>query len=128
MISQFYVVYPLPTLPWGEAIGNPALSDRLKRQLFIWGGAGFLSRFISNLVTIFLIAAAVVAFFFLVIGGIRYMTSGGDREATEAAQGQITKAIIGLVLVFVAYAIIILIGNMLGISLVQINLKPLMLR
>lgn len=111
-------------------ITNPALSDIL-RGFFApggTGGVGFLSRFISNLITIFLIVAVVVAFFFLVMGGIRYITSGGDREAAEAARSQITKAVIGLLLVFIAYAILRLLGEMLGINLVLINLAPLMLR
>lgn len=121
-------VVPWPPPGGATGIENPALSDRLRTILTLWGGAGFVSRFISNLVTIFLIVAAVVAFFFLVIGGIRYMTSGGDREATEAARGQITKAVIGLILILVAYAIIMLVGQILGVNLVSINLAPLMLR
>lgn len=110
-------------------ITNPALSEQLQ-ELLRWRGAGelFLGTFISNLITIFLIVAAVVAFFFLVMGGIRFITSGGDKEATEQAKSQITKAIIGLILVFISYAVVKLVGALLGVNLVLINLEPLMLR
>src|SRR3972149_6495798 len=44
---------------------------------------------IAGFITAVLIIAAVVFFFILVIGGIRWITSGGDKANTEAASGQI---------------------------------------
>jgi len=56
------------------------------------------SDIISRAITFILVVAAIIFFFMLVIGGIRYITSGGDKAATESARGQITAALIGLVI------------------------------
>lgn len=69
---------------------------------------------VSALARIFIVVAAVVFFFYLVIGGIRWIMSSGDKAATEAARNQITAALIGLVIVFAAWAIIQLISVFFG--------------
>jgi len=63
-----------------------------------------------------LIIAALVAFIFLVYGGIKWITSSGDKEATAKAQGTLTAAIIGLAIVFAAWAIMKLMQTFFGIG------------
>lgn len=41
--------------------------------------------------------AVLAAFIMLVIGGFKFLTSGGDSKAVESARNTITYAIIGLV-------------------------------
>jgi hypothetical protein len=53
----------------------------------------------------------------LIIGGVRWITSGGDKAATEAARGQITAALVGLVIVFAAWAILQLIELFFGVDI-----------
>ena len=72
---------------------------------------------ISGLVILVLVIAALLAFFFLIYGGIKWITSGGDKEQTAAAQSTLTSAIIGLAIVFSTWAIISLIETFLGISI-----------
>lgn len=69
-----------------------------------------------------LVIAAVVFFFILVIGGVRWILSGGDKAHTEAARGQITAALVGLVIVFAAWAITQLIGTFFGVEVFQLTL------
>ncbi len=57
--------------------------------------------------------ALILAFIFLVIGGIKWILSGGDKAGTEAAKGTITAALIGLVVVFLAWAFLNLAQNFL---------------
>ena len=77
---------------------------------------------ISALIIIILVIAALVFLFMLIMGGIRYITSGGDKAQTESARGQITAALIGLVIVFAAWAIINLISAFFGIDILQLNI------
>lgn len=63
-----------------------------------------------------LVVALVLAFIFLVIGGIKWIMSGGDKAGTEAAKGTITAALIGLVIVFLAWAFLNLIRNFFGVD------------
>lgn len=77
---------------------------------------------VAGLVKLVLIVAALVFFFILVIGGIRWILSGGDKAATEAARNQITAALVGLVIVFSAWAIIQLIDALFGVSIIELDL------
>ena len=76
-----------------------------------------LVQIIGAALLLILIVAAVVFFFMLVIGGVRWILSGGDKAQTEAARNQITAALIGLVIVFAAWAIANLLEIFFGIDL-----------
>jgi hypothetical protein len=69
-----------------------------------------------------LIIASLAFFFMLVLGGIRWITSGGDKGKTEAARGQITAGLVGLVIVFAAWAILTLIESFFGVNLRSFNI------
>jgi hypothetical protein len=81
-----------------------------------------LPAIISGLIRGALVVAAIVFFFILVIGGIRWIMSGGDKAATEGARSQITAALVGLVIVFAAWAIVQLIQVFFGINIFQLTL------
>ena len=77
---------------------------------------------ISGAVSALLIIAALAAFLFLVLGGLQWITSGGDKAGMEAARNKITHAIVGLIIVAAAYAIMVLVANFLGLNLSQLNI------
>lgn len=72
---------------------------------------------ISAMIRMAVVVAAIVFFFILVIGGIRWIASGGDKANTEAARAQITAALVGLVIVFAAWAIVALINTFFHIDI-----------
>lgn len=71
---------------------------------------------ITAVVGALIILAAILAFLYLILGGIQWITSGGDKAGVEAARNKITNAIVGLIIVAAAYAIMILIVNFLGLG------------
>ena len=75
---------------------------------------------VEALVTFVLIIAALAFFFWLVLGGIKWITSGGDKAQTEAARNQITAALIGLVIVFSSWALIQILGTFFGVDLLNV--------
>ncbi|MBI2405611.1 hypothetical protein HYV21_00965 [Candidatus Microgenomates bacterium] len=77
---------------------------------------------VSGLIRLVLVIAALIFFFILVIGGIRWILSGGDKTATEGARSQITAALVGLVIVFAAWAIIQLVNVLFGIDILQLTI------
>lgn len=81
-----------------------------------------VSTLITALINALLVIAALMAFVYLVLGGLQWITSGGDKSGMEAARNKITHAIIGLIIVAAAYAIMVLVGNFLGISISNLNL------
>ena len=68
----------------------------------------------KNAVTAIIALAGVVLFVMLIIGGVRYVTSGGDPKSAEGARNTITYAIGGLVLVLISYLILVIIGQITG--------------
>jgi len=77
-----------------------------------------VGQLISAAVGTILILAALLAFVFLILGGIQWITSGGDKAAMEAARNKITHAIVGLIIVGAAWAIMMLVQNFLGVSII----------
>lgn len=72
---------------------------------------------ISAIVGTLLIVAALLAFLYLIVGGIQWITSGGDKAGMESARNKITHAIVGLIIVGAAWAIMLLVQNFLGITI-----------
>lgn len=64
------------------------------------------SNIIPALVTTIFIIAIVVALLYLIWGGFKWLTSGGDKAAVQSAREHIVAAIVGLVLIFSAYFIL----------------------
>jgi len=77
---------------------------------------------VSALIRGALVVAAIIFFFILVLGGIKWIASGGDKAATEGARNQITAALIGLVIVFAAWAIVALINTFFGINIFSLSI------
>ncbi len=75
---------------------------------------------VSFAISAIFLVAAVVFFFMLLIGGLKWIMSGGDKAQTESARSQITAALIGLVIVFGAYAITRLLNTIFGIDVLNI--------
>lgn len=67
---------------------------------------------VSSLVTLAVIIGILLALAFLIYGGIRWITSQGDKAAVEAARSTIVAAIIGLVLIFLSVFILNLVGQL----------------
>lgn len=63
-------------------------------------------------INIVLYASGSVAVFFLVFGGIRYITSLGNQERMDGAKKTIKTALIGLAAVILAYALVTNIINL----------------
>lgn len=84
-----------------------------------------LGDLLKNLLIVLFVFAAILAFIFIVIGGIQWITAGGDKVAAGAARDRITAAVIGLVIVVAAFAITWIITAALGVNIFsgQINLS-----
>ncbi len=75
---------------------------------------GGLIRLTNNIIKFLSIIASPVAAIFLILGGARYMTAGGNPEAVEQAKKMLTAAIIGIIIIITANAAILIIQQALG--------------
>jgi len=74
---------------------------------------------IRAVIQFILVVAFVLAFVMLLIGGIRWITAGGDEKGVAGARNMITAALIGLVIVLVAYAIILLVETFFNVKIIS---------
>lgn len=70
------------------------------------GSASKIDSTIATVINIFSWIVGVVAVIMLIIGGFRYITSGGDSSKVSGAKDTILYAIIGLVVVAMAQIIV----------------------
>jgi len=66
-----------------------------------------------------IIVAGLAAMLFLIMGGLQYITSGGDKMAAASARDKITYALIGLAVVVGSYALARVIETVFGVSIVS---------
>jgi hypothetical protein len=76
-----------------------------------------ISGIVSGAISLIMLVVALVFFFILIIGGFKWVTSEGDEKKVGTARAQITNALIGLAIVFAAWAIMKLIETVFGISI-----------
>lgn len=58
---------------------------------------------ISTLINVLLIFTIIIAVFFFMYGGIKWVLSRGDKEKVEEARAHIIASIVGMILVFLAF-------------------------
>lgn len=92
-------------------------------------GFGFnsLGGLLATFITLLFVIAIIAALIYLILGGLKWLTSGGDKQAVTQAREHIIAAIIGLVIIFLSYFILnVLIGVFVpGASLSSITLPTL---
>lgn len=81
------------------------------------------TRLAGAAINLILVMAGLIAFFFFLYGGLQWILAGGDKEATEKARKRITSSLIGLVIIFSTYAFIALVGQFLGVQLLNFSIS-----
>lgn len=66
---------------------------------------------IARIVQWALYLSGAVAVLFVIVGGYRYLTAGGNEETATKARKSVVNALIGLVIIILAYVIVNVITN-----------------
>lgn len=106
-------------------IRNPLLPDTIGNDMSATGGITAVGLWVSSLVSLFLIITAIATLIYLVLGGLAWVTSNGEKGKLEEARNGITNAIVGLVIVAAAWAMWLLVGRFFGIDFMQIPFPSL---
>ncbi len=77
--------------------------------------------FLPNLITSLMAFAGISAVIFIILGGIKFITSGGDEYKVSQAKRTLTFSIIGLVVVVMSYAIIRTLQVVLGVGSIWVK-------
>lgn len=86
--------------------------------------AGFknIGDFVNNVITLAFVFAVLVVLVMLIMGAYEWMVSGGDKEAVSKARNRIINALIGLVVLAVAFALARLAATFVGFDLLKIQI------
>lgn len=76
------------------------------------GGGQMIQLFISVLI----IGAILLSLFMLIWGGVKWMTSGGNKQELDLAKKTLVFSVIGLLFVLLSFLIINIISTFFGIS------------
>ena len=63
------------------------------------------SKLVRTIITLVIVVAALLTLFYLIMGAIAWITSGGDKGKVEEARNKITAAVIGLLILAAVWAI-----------------------
>ncbi len=75
-----------------------------------------LGGIISNLLPYIFTAAGILLLIYLIFGGFQLMLSGGDPKGAQSARSHITNAIIGFIIIFVAFWVVQIFGSVFGLK------------
>jgi hypothetical protein len=78
------------------------------------GGIGSettLTGFILRVINIALALAGLIAVLFLIIGGFRYITAGGNEDASGQAKKIILNAVIGIIVIILSFVVVRVVSN-----------------
>ena len=103
-------------LPGTNPQGEPTIIE-LQGPSEITSRFSDISDVITKLIPIVLSVAGLILFGMLIWGGYDFLFSGGDPAKIEAGRTKIFNAIIGFVIVFVAYFLVQLLGFIFGFSM-----------
>ena len=83
-------------------------------------------RLLSNGINLIFAVAAILALVFLIMGGIKWLTSQGEKEGVNKARETIVAAVVGLVIIFLSYLIVnFVLSLFVGVSLSNLQLPKL---
>lgn len=116
-----YVLSPsaliLPSLVFAQNVVQEGLGRSGLSSLFGFGTGGLsssssLSELIGNGIRLFLTFSGAIAVVFVIIGGFMYITSNGNEEQAEKGKNTLINAVIGVVIIIMAFVIISVITNL----------------
>lgn len=65
-----------------------------------------IDKIVTFIITALVVVGIIAALIFLIIGAIQWVASGGSKEKVEAARNHVVAAIVGLVIIILAFVII----------------------
>lgn len=72
---------------------------------------------LKNVLNLLFYSVGILALFFIIYGGIKWITSSGDPKNIEAARNTILYASIGLFIAFLSVFIVNVLGGFFGVNL-----------
>lgn len=102
LVAVTATAVPLPA----SAAPVDVLSDCRSNSQVCRGGGGSVFEVIKGIINLLLTIAGIISVIMIIVGGIKYTTSGGDAKAITSGKDTLVYAVVGLVISIMAYAIV----------------------
>ena len=96
-----------------SALYNPLIIEPVRSL----GGEGYINRIVPILINVGIILCAIAFIVLLIIGGIQYVTSEGDKSKLEGARSKIVNAITGLIILLLLWFILQILNLIFGVNI-----------
>jgi preprotein translocase subunit SecG len=114
ILNFFLTLFSLPALAENYGLDETVKVGKLNKALMVTDvnrdPTNFFSAKVGNILSIVLSFLGVLFLILIIVGGIKWMTSAGNQDKVKKAKDMIFSAIIGLVIIFAAYAVVAFIG------------------
>ncbi|GAB4026366.1 MAG: hypothetical protein Fur0011_1820 [Candidatus Microgenomates bacterium] len=76
-------------------------------------------KLISNILVVLTVVAGIAFVLYFLLGGLNWITAGGDKGKIEKAKGMMTGGAIGLIIIVLSYSITWIVGAALGLKILE---------
>lgn len=90
--------------------------DRLQGETGLKTELNSLGAIVGKAIPYIFTAAGILLLLYLLVGGMQLMLSRGDPKAMQDAKNKITNAFVGFLIVFTAYWLVQIVGDLLGLG------------
>jgi len=104
---------------------NPVINSTVGQLPNSTAGIPVLQTYLVNGINLGFLAGGVILLFVLLRGGVGFITAGADKEANQQAQKRMSSGFIGIAILLSVYALIYLVGRVLGVSIFNLNIPRL---
>lgn len=127
---QALFIYPFLAFPAFAQQGVDPCSASVQANPFgrvLCGlGGKNIGQTIGNIMIAIVVIAVVIALLYLLYGGVKWITSRGEKEQVEAARNHIIAAIVGLIVIFLALFIVTLVLGAFGLTLTNLSIPKIL--
>lgn len=74
---------------------------------------------ISNALTVLTIIGGIMFVLYFLLGGLTWITAGGQSDKIEKAKSMMTNGAIGLIVIVVSYSIVWIVGQVVGLDVLN---------
>ena len=85
----------------------------------IEGSTSAVEKLLSNVLVVLTIVAGIAFALYFLLGGLNWITAGGDKAKIDKAKSMMTGGATGIIVVTVSYAIVWIVGKALGLDILN---------
>lgn len=78
-----------------------------------------IEKLISNTLVVLTAVAGIAFTLYFLLGGLTWITAGGDKGKVDTAKSMMTNGAIGLIIIVVSYAIVWIVSAALGLDVLE---------